>query len=260
MDFSVILAIGALVCLFIWVIDSLVFKKKRLAQTPGGEALPDPKIVEYAKSFFPILIIVFFLRSFLVEPFRIPSGSMKPTLLTGDFILVNKFTYGIRMPLWGTKLIEKGQPQRGDVMVFRYPVDPSIDFIKRVVALPGDKVRYQNKKLYINDEMMPQDFQEMVLETNDYGFAQNLKHIKEQLNSVNHSIFVDESNLEGKVEVTVPDGHYFVMGDNRDNSDDSRKWGMVPEELIVGKAFFVWMSWDKRSKDIRWKRIGKAIQ
>lgn len=260
MDFSVILAIGTLACALIWIIDVLCFKKKRLANAAQPTDVTEPKIVEYAKSFLPILLIVFFLRSFLVEPFRIPSGSMKPTLLTGDFILVNKYTYGLRMPLLGTKFVKKGEPKRGDVMVFRYPKDTSIDFIKRVVALPGDKVTYKDKKLYINDQLMPQDFQEMVLDTNDYGFAQSLKRFTEKLNSVDHSIYIDENRPDQSVEVTVPEGHYFVMGDNRDNSDDSRKWGMVPDELIIGKAFYVWMSWDTSSKDIRWKRIGKVIQ
>lgn len=258
MDFSVILAIATLVCLIIMLADTLLFKKKRLAQAEGGE-LRDPKLVEYAKSFFPILLAVFLLRAFVVEPFRIPSGSMKPTLLTGDFILVNKFSYGVRMPLTGTKIVENGAPKRGDVVVFRYPKDPSIDFIKRVVALPGDKVTYKNKTLYINDQEMSKSFQEQVLDINDYGFAQNLKRFTEALNSVQHSIFVDEARPDQKVEVTVPQGHYFVMGDNRDNSDDSRKWGFVPDELVIGKAFYVWMSWDGTHKDVRWKRIGSGI-
>tara|TARA_R110002110_G_scaffold404606_1_gene623072 strand:- start:80644 stop:81441 length:798 start_codon:yes stop_codon:yes gene_type:complete len=260
MDFSVVLAIGSAVCGIIWAIDSLFFKKKRaLYAIPESDEAKEPKIVEYAKSFFPILLIVFFLRSFLAEPFRIPSGSMKPTLLVGDFVLVNKFAYGVRLPLFGTKLVEKGDPQRGDVLVFRYPVDTNVNFIKRVVALPGDKVKYSNKTLYINDKVMPKHFQEQVSDFNDFGSLQNLKLFKEKLNGVEHTMYIDPQRPDKTVEIEVPEGHYFVMGDNRDNSDDSRAWGFVPDELIIGKGVYVWMSWDGLSKDVRWKRIGNKI-
>ncbi len=260
MDFSVVLAIGAIVCAIIWAVDMLFFKKKRaMYAIPGSDEAHEPKIVEYAKSFFPILLIVFFLRSFLAEPFRIPSGSMKPTLLTGDFVLVNKFAYGIRLPLFGTKLMAKGNPQRGDVLVFRYPVNTKINFIKRVIALPGDNVKYKDKTLYINDKEMPKAFQEQVNDWNDYGYEQSLKLFTEKLNGIEHAVYIDPQRPNQSVEITVPEGHYFVMGDNRDNSDDSRSWGFVADELIIGKGAYVWMSWNSQSKDVRWKRIGNKI-
>lgn len=262
MDFSVILAIGTLICAAIWILDVLFFKKKRALCIPGTDESKEPKVVEYAKSFFPILLVVFLLRSFLAEPYRIPSGSMKPTLLTGDFILVNKFTYGIRLPLFGTKLIQKQTPKRGDVLVFRYPMDITVNFIKRVVALPGDKVKYQDKTVYINGTAMQKDFREQTSDMSDYGVMLNLKRFTEKLNGVSHSIYIDPNrpnNPHEIIELEVPQGHYFVMGDNRDHSDDSRSWGFVPDELIIGKAIYVWMSWDNLSKDVRWNRIGDKI-
>jgi len=260
MDFSVILAIASAACGVIWAIDTIFFKKKRvLYAMPDSDESHDPKIVEYAKSFFPILIIVFFLRSFLAEPFRIPSGSMKPTLLTGDFVLVNKFAYGVRLPLFGTKLVAKGTPERGDVLVFRYPVNTKINFIKRVIALPGDTVKYQNKTLYINGQEMPKVFQEQVNDWNDHNFEQRLKLFTEKLNGMEHSVYIDPNRPDQNVDLVVPEGHYFVMGDNRDNSDDSRSWGFVADELIIGKGAYVWMSWNSHSKDIRWNRIGNKI-
>ena len=198
-----------------------------------------------------MLFIVLVLRSFLVEPFQIPSGSMKPTLDVGDFILVNKFSYGIRLPVIDKKIIEVGDPQRGDVMVFRYPSDPTVNYIKRVVGLPGDKIRYtSDKKLYINDQLVAEQ-----LVGNEPGTLGSAALYKEKLGEVEHMIRKEMSRYRappGK-EWTVPAGHYFMMGDNRDNSNDSRYWddpnipkselGMVPDENIVGKAFAVWMSW-----------------
>ena len=211
----------------------------------------EPLLVEYGKSFFPVLFIVLVLRSFLVEPFQIPSGSMKPTLDVGDFILVNKFSYGIRLPVIDKKIIEVGDPKRGDVMVFRYPSDPTVNYIKRVVGLPGDKIRYtSDKKLYINDQLVAEQ-----LVGNEPGTLGSAALYKEKLGEVEHMIRKEMSRYRAPPdkEWTVPAGHYFMMGDNRDNSNDSRYWddpnipknelGMVPDENIVGKAFAVWMSW-----------------
>jgi signal peptidase I len=200
---------------------------------------------------------VFVLRSFVVEPFKIPSGSMIPTLLVGDFILVNKFTYGLRLPVINKKVIEINSPQRGDVVVFRYPVDPSVDYIKRVVGLPGDKVVYQNKRLTINGQVMPQH------QIGDYQDTDRFivtPRYSETLGTVEHDILIDNDappyvahamqfpfrdnchyNSAG-FECEVPAGHYFMMGDNRDNSQDSRVWGFVPDENLVGKAFLIWMN------------------
>lgn len=216
-----------------------------------------PTTVEYARSFFPIFLVVLLLRAFLVEPFRIPSGSMMPTLLVGDFILVNKFAYGIRMPVTKTKLVEIGEPERGDIVVFRWPLNTRLDYIKRVVGLPGDRVRYQNKTLFINDEAAPIEAVGPYQPEGSGMRALGSVEGRERLGSVEHSILVNPMAADfnpsctflGYREVTVPEGHYLMVGDNRDDSNDGRCWGFVPEENLVGKAFFVWLSWD-------WQRPG----
>lgn len=259
-DFSSLLAGATLVSGLIWAADVVLFKPKRVKATPQGQEPKEPKLVEYARSFFPILLIVCVLRSFIAEPFRIPSGSMKPTLLEGDFILVNKFDYGVRLPVFGTKVIKVGEPQRGDILVFRYPNDTSIDFIKRVIGVPGDRISYKNKVVYLNGEPLSQEYLGAVNDTDVIGRSYVLKHNKEMLPQKPHSVYVDTARPAlPMAEITVPKGMYFVMGDNRDNSEDSRSWGFVPEDLILGKAFFIWMSWDAASKDIRWHRIGHVI-
>lgn len=251
MSFALFLFLLLVLTGAVWAIDSIWFAKKRLAD--GRQ----PWWVEYSVSFFPVILAVFVLRSFIVEPFKIPSGSMIPTLLVGDFILVNKFTYGIRLPVVNRKVVELGSPGRGDVMVFRYPPDPSLDYIKRVVGLPGDRVEYRNKRLSINGQPVPTRQLEDYLSRERMQFSE--RH-RETLGSTEHDILIDTDapaylpqsrafpfasncnyNAEG-VTCTVPPGHYFVMGDNRDNSSDSRVWGFVPDEHIVGKAFFIWLN------------------
>lgn len=250
MDFSVILGIATLVCGAIWGIDALFFRKGRDKE---------PKLVEYARSFFPILLIVFILRAFIIEPYRIPTGSMKPELKEGDFILVNKYAYGLRLPLFATKFLKVGEPKTGDVLVFRYPKDPSIDFIKRVIAVPGDKVEYKDKTIYLNGKVLKQEFLGSMMDNNPGGFSIPAKHFKETLPSKDHSIFTYLRAGEDMPEQVVPEGMYFVMGDNRDNSEDSRVWGFVPDKLILGKAIYIWFSWDPSAWDVRWNRIGKKI-
>lgn len=219
----------------------------------------EPLLVEYGKSFFPVLAVVLILRSFLVEPFQIPSGSMKPTLEVGDFILVNKFAYGVRLPVVDTKVIQVGDPQRGDVMVFRYPNDPRINYIKRVVGLPGDHVRYAEKRLYINGEAVETELvdtraDDEIPAGHPLQAVAKAEIYQEQLGDVTHQIRHKRlSQPPPPKEWTVPEGHYFMVGDNRDNSNDSRYWnapnmpqelwGMVPDNYIVGKAFAVWMHW-----------------
>ncbi len=195
-----------------------------------------------AKSFFPVLLIVLVLRSFLVEPFQIPSGSMIPTLEVGDFILVNKYTYGLRLPVVGTKIVDINEPKRGEVMVFIPPHD-SRYFIKRVVGLPGDTIRYEDKVLYINDERVPSQPIDQVEIEMPNGMMQSGILLNETLGEVEHEtqIMNAPSRDGGRTVWVVPEGHYFMMGDNRDNSADSRVWGAVPEQNIVGKAFAVWM-------------------
>ncbi|MFT4173141.1 MAG: signal peptidase I [Rhodocyclaceae bacterium] len=237
--------------------------------------LPDPWWVEYGASFFVVILPIFLLRSFWIEPFRIPSGSMVPTLLVGDFILVNKYAYGVRLPVLNKKVIDVGTPQRGDVFVFRYPYDPTQDYIKRVIGVPGDKVAYINKRLTINGKEVPVRLQDDYLDPQTFGVS---KRFEENLDGRTHSIlndrdappFVPDSivkpfpnrenctyGTEG-VTCTVPAGHYFAMGDNRDQSADSRIWGFVPDENIVGKAFFIWFHADSilPPKGIGFDRIG----
>jgi signal peptidase I len=239
----VILALTGLV----WLLDILVLRKRRPA---GAE---EPMIVEYSKSFFPVILVVFLIRSFIVEPFKIPSGSMMPTLLAGDFILVNKFAYGLRVPILNNTFLEVGHPQRGDVFVFHYPPDPSIDYIKRVVGVPGDKIAYRDKQLYINGKKLDMEF------VDDYSYVGSglnmvyAKRYKEELGGKKHDVLIEEDTLVVDAEVEVPPGHYFAMGDNRDNSRDSRVWGFVPENNLVGKAFFIWWNFDN------FGRIGNTI-
>jgi signal peptidase I len=267
MNFELILFVALVVTGVIWLGDHLLFAGKR------GEQGKEPVLTEYSRSFFPVILVVFLLRSFLVEPFKIPSGSMMPTLLVGDFILVNKYTYGVRLPVAHKKIITLNNPQRGDVMVFRYPQDPSLDYIKRLVGLPGDTVEYRNKKLTINGKPVSyeQDGIYSYVKAGLNFVSTNL--YKEKLGEKQHLAMVEPdapSVLMGQLMTFehrencsydetgfvchVPAGEYFMMGDNRDGSNDSRYWGFVPDENIVGKAFFIWLNLDNL------KRIGSRIQ
>ncbi len=254
MDFSFLLVIAVGVSGLIWLADLLWWRplrRQRLVTADAGtteglderareKVLKEPWPVDYAKSFFPVLLVVLVLRSFLVEPFQIPSGSMRPTLEVGDFILVNKFTYGLRLPVINTKFVEFGEPERGDVMVFRFPNEPAVNFIKRVVGLPGDRIRYEGKQLYINGRAAPK---ELLAEGPDGAPDQLL--LEERLGELEHRIYNNPRDPGPQMrELVVPEGHYFTMGDNRDHSNDSRYWGFVPEENIVGEAFAVWMRWN----------------
>ncbi len=214
----------------------------------------EPVLVEYARSFFPVLFVVFVLRSFLVEPFQIPSASMVPTLQVGDYILVNKYTYGIRLPVLRTKVMDLNTPERGDVMVFFPPHKNDTYFIKRVVGLPGDSVRYIDKKLYINGELMPQELLAQLPPARP-----RYRLSSENLDGVSHPVQSDLARPSDNFAITVKPGHYWMMGDNRDNSSDSRVWGQVPEEDIVGKAFAIWMHWESFLSLPSFSRAG-AIQ
>lgn len=214
-------------------------------------------------SLFPVLFIVVTVRSFVFEPFKIPSGSMMPTLLIGDFIVVNKYSYGLRLPVGNAKILEVGDPQRGDVVVFRYPEDPDVNYIKRVVGLPGDEVTYRNKVVFINGEPMPQEQVGMWIgegrNRNPSGRRPQL--FEESLGDVDHQIVIYPDSPGRPTQTwTVPEGHYFVLGDNRDQSLDSRAWDFVPEENLVGKATRIWMHWDCSIGCVGWDRIGKAIE
>jgi signal peptidase I len=233
MDFDFAIVLVSLVAFtgFFFLLDLLVFKPKRSA-----DEVP-PQWLEFPASFFPVLVIVLVLRSFLVEPFKIPTGSMIPTLLVGDYILVNKFAYGLRLPILGTEIVPIGEPKTGDIMVFKYPEKPSINYIKRVVGVPGDEIRYQNKMVYINGKVVSQE-----LEAQLPPSQPQIKIYNESLGDVVHNIMITlERPAEPSKSWTVPEGHYFVLGDNRDNSRDSRFWNFVPDKYVVGKAFAIWM-------------------
>lgn len=285
MNFALILFVLTVFTGILWAADKLVFAPKRRARAERLLAdfdarnraaldrheriveqerraleegsLRQPAWLEYTASFFPVILLVFVLRSFLFEPFRIPSGSMIPTLEIGDLILVNKYEYGIRLPVVNHKIIDVGQPKRGDVMVFRFPLNPSQDYIKRVVGLPGDRVAYIDKQLTINGVKVP------IRPIEPYYDPDRMlvyPQFVEKLGQIEHRIIITEASLPGLgggfpnthpgacqysgsgVVCQVPQGHYFMMGDNRDNSEDSRYWGFVPDENIVGRAFFIWMN------------------
>jgi signal peptidase I len=275
-NLPLILTVAVLVTGLVWLFDALVLARPRKEKVAAVEkqfsglaletdqqkasyedaksvAAREPLLVEYSKSFFPVLFIVFFLRSFLVEPFQIPSGSMIPTLEVGDFILVNKFAYGVREPVTNTQFIPVGKPQRGDVMVFFPPHAPEIYYIKRVIGIPGDHISYNNHVLTLNGKVVEEKlvaelpvggpYIRMVTETLDEKTFTAFKHFQ-------------PGHLSMRGSWVVPEGHYFMMGDNRDNSLDSREWGVVSEDAIVGKAFAIWMHWDKFFSVPSFDRVG----
>ena len=287
-DFALLLFVALVVTGLVWLLDRLVLRGRRRARAEAAvqacrnnaagldpaalqlecdqaydQASQPPWWVEYCVSFFPVILFVFVLRSFVVEPFRIPSGSMLPTLENGDLILVNKYEYGIRLPVIDRKVIDLGSPKRGDVVVFRYPVDPSVDYIKRVVGLPGDVIEYHDKVLSINGKPVSRS------RDGDYYEPDRASYVgqyREQLGDVSHRILLNTQVQQGLMPITrfpdfescdylpdgirctVPAGHYFMMGDNRDNSLDSRYWGFVPDRNIVGRAFFIWMNFGSPSR------------
>lgn len=258
-DFSIVLVSLVAFCGALWLIDSLLIKKARLTAvenykrtqakgrkeeevaTAVEEILKEPLAIEYAKSFFPVLVIVLILRSFLIEPFTIPTGSMIPTIEVGDFILVNKYAYGVRLPIIGTKILEVDDPERGEVMVFIPPHENKY-YVKRVIGLPGDTVRYEDKNLYINGELIDKEYVgPITVDTSIGDLAGTL--FTETINGVEHATQHIDAAGRRRARTTwvIPNGHYFMMGDNRDNSSDSRVWGTVPNENVVGKAVAVWM-------------------
>ena len=275
MNFALILFLLTLATGLLWIVDRLHFAKRR---APDAR---EPAWVEYAASFFPVLLVVFLLRSFVAEPFKIPSSSMRPTLEVGDFILVNKFVYGLRLPIVETKVVPVSNPQRGDVVVFRYPVNPTQDFIKRVVGVGGDVVTYRDKKLTVNGVPLPETadgtysyLENLRFETlqksietakaaeGPHAYAVGVNAQAAPVYTQNVRSFPGRENCdynERGFTCKVPAGHYFMMGDNRDNSDDSRYWGFVPDDHIRGKAFFIWFNWDDIS-NLAFKRVGSGIR
>lgn len=306
LDFSLVLLLLSLATGLVWGIDHLVFRKQRekaMLKGVGGEmTLAEPGTVDYARSFFPVALIVLVVRAFIFEPFRIPSDSMMPTLLDGDFIVVNKYAYGLRLPVINEKFIGTGTPQRGDVVVFRYPPNPSVNYIKRLVGLPGDRVEVRNDRLIINGQPV------QIEDSGDYtdGCYVGFRLSTEKLGEHTHRVMscrspngwvpgaqfgggprsaalpvCDREKIAGqigfyacdepasqnypdsgdKVFDVVPPGHYLMIGDNRDNSEDGRRWGLVPDKNLVGRATRIWFNLDlQRSKAINWSRIGQGIE
>lgn len=293
MNFALILFLLLVLTFVAWLADRLVFRRRRvrvaeaavrnfereaaarLRASMGEPAVgaererlravheKQPLWLEYTAGLFPVIAVVFLLRSFVAEPFKIPSESMLPTLFVGDLILVNKFSYGVRLPVVHAKVLDLGSPQRGDVMVFRFPQDPSVDYIKRVIGLPGDKISYENKRLAINGVEVP------LAAAGEFEDRRRLAiypQYSEKIGDIAHKVLTeldkpsdiqpvlrfphfDQCHYQSRgVTCTVPSGHYFVMGDNRENSLDSRFWGFVPERNIVGKAFFIWMNFGDLSR------------
>ncbi|MEP7247413.1 MAG: signal peptidase I [Gammaproteobacteria bacterium] len=292
LDFSAVLLLITAITGVIWWLDSMVFRRRRDAAAVAAGKDPvvatEPGTVDYARSFFPVALVVLVLRSFIFEPFRIPSDSMMPTLLDGDFIIVNKFAYGLRLPVLNTKFVSISEPERGDVVVFRYPLDPSINYIKRLVGLPGDKVQVRDDRIFINGEAVPFDV------TGGYndGCYVNMQQAIEHLGKHDHKTLFCPTPLDmtptplpgcNRTEVRgylcgdrqylgvfgepptpikeVPPGMYLMIGDNRDNSEDGRVWGFVPENHLVGKATRIWFNWDlQRSGGPMWSRVGHRIE
>lgn len=250
MNFALILLVLSTITGIIYLIDLAFLAKKRRPDQPPG------KIIEWSRSFFPVFFIVLLLRSFVVEPFRIPSGSLEPTLLVGDFLAVNKFAYGFRLPVWEKKILPVSSPKTGQIVVFRWPPDPSYDYVKRLIGVPGDKIGYHNKVLTINGQVMKQTFVEY---TTDESSGKAVAKYRENLQGVEHDIYVNPSIAAVDFEVEVPAGSYFMMGDNRDDSADSRYWGFVDDQYLRGKAMVVWMSWNSAVDSVRWSRLGMLI-
>ena len=259
--FETILVVLTLLTGIIWLVDKLFFAKTR-RQRAGLLDEREPILVDYSRAFFPVLAIVLGLRSFVAEPFRIPSSSMMPSLLIGDFILVNKFAYGLRLPINNHKFVGIGEPKRGDVVVFRPPQHPDQDWIKRVVGLPGDTIAYRDHTVWLNGKPLQYVSDGRYVGTGQGADATGSRLMTEQLPGRVHPVLERDDLpffVQGEGEWTVPAGEYFVMGDNRDNSEDSRFWGFLPEANLRGKAFLVWMHWDGSAGGVDFNRIGSRI-
>ncbi|HEX5961319.1 MAG TPA: signal peptidase I [Rhodanobacteraceae bacterium] len=274
-DFALALVLITAAFFVIWLGDKLLFARRRRERAAAeGEKPHEPVLVDYARSFFPVILAVLLFRTFLLEPFRIPSGSMMPTLLVGDFVLVNKFAYGLRLPVTNGKILDIGEPQRGDIAVFRYPLNPKEDYIKRIIGVPGDTIVVRGEQVVINGKPAPQtlvgpyhgtDKASIRMEENPNMSPVQL--YQEDLDGIRHATlhfgYAESYNCmgsggsllpDGGCKWVVPQGYYFAMGDNRDDSADSRFWGFVPEQNLAGKAFFIWFSLAD------WHRIGTVLR
>lgn len=250
-DLSFIFFCGIVITGIIAVIDIYFANKQLIPNLPNQQR---PFLAEQSRSLFFIFLIVFMVRTFVVDHYQVPSSSLEPTLLPGDYVLINQFKFGIRLPTWKKKLLSLNEPKNGDIVVLKWPVNESVHFIKRVVGVPGDKISYINKVLYINNKIARQTT------VHDENLNAPIIKKEENLNGVQHFIYINPAvPTQNFYNLVVPQGQYFVMGDNRDDSDDSRFWGLVPEENIVGKGFMIWLSWDSLAHHIRFERMGKFI-
>lgn len=235
----------------VYALDMLVWSEKRKTDEV-------PAIIDYSRSLFPVLLIVLIIRSFLFQPYRVPTGSLEPTVLPNDFLLVTQYSYGLRWPVINKQFLSTGKPKVGDIAVFRFPLNPKVDFVKRVVGVPGDQIEYINKVLYLNGKEATQTIVGPGIDIEDNkNIPVTVK--KEDLNGVEHEILVNNNTYSQDFSVTVPDGYYFMMGDNRDSSYDSRDWGFVPEENLVGKGLYVLISWNSETHRPRWDRFGNKL-
>jgi signal peptidase I len=255
-DFPLVLVICTLVTGVVFLFDVIFLAHKRKKYHKKM-----PIFIDYMRSFFWVFFVVLVIRSFIVQPFRVPTGSLEPTILPNEFVVVNQFAYGLRWPALNTKFLNIGEPKRGDIVVFRFPGNTKVDYVKRVIGLPGDHVVYKNKVLYINGKEMKQKFLRDGFDFEPQPMGNIPVQVKEEnLLGLKHEIIVRPTGGEtGEVDVVVPAKHYFVMGDNRDGSADSRYWGFLPEENLIGKAFFIWLSWDSEKHRVRWERLGTKI-
>jgi signal peptidase I len=249
-----LLLVLTLASFLIWIIDKICFEKKRKAAKTK-----EPMLVDYARSLWWIFLVVLVIRSFIIQPFRVPTGSLEPTIMPNDFIVVSQYAYGLRLPVWHKKILNIGEPKRGDIVVFRSPSEPGIDFVKRTIGLPGDHIVYKNKTLYINGKEMKQTYlgDAVDIDQSNEGGGSPVSVMQENLNGVKHRIYLfKQGGMPAHFDFTVPKGYYFMMGDNRDNSSDSRVWGFMPQSAIIGKALMIFFSWDN---GINWSRIGNKL-
>ncbi|MBB72643.1 MAG: signal peptidase I [Legionellales bacterium] len=262
-DFAFYLTMAVILTGLISLLDIAWLSRRRAAKAADVAQAPTmPKLIEYSRSFFPVLLIVLVIRSFIFQPYHVPTGSLEPTVMPGDLIAVQQYAYGLRLPVINKKIINISEPKIGDIVVFRAPFDSKMDLVKRVVGTPGDHVVYKDKVLYVNGIEATQTLIGPAVDEEPAADGGNRPVLKksEDLNGVVHDILVmPEGGLTGDVDVTVPEGQYFMMGDNRDNSGDSRSWGFAPQENLIGRAFWVFMSWDSEQHRIRFQRIGTTI-
>ncbi len=255
-DFLNILALLTLFSGVIVFVDWLLRRRVKDA----GDKLTHNVVVDYARSFFPVFLIVLVIRAFIAQPYRVPTGSLEPTVIPGDLILVTQYNYGLKIPLWDKTLIPTGKPKTGQIALFRWPVNPKVTFVKRVIGVPGDHISYINKVLTINGKEATQKFVGYAKEILGGDRTRMVKKYEENLNGIKHFIYVNpEVPVQDFKDLVVPKGKYFMMGDNRDDSDDSRNWGFVPLPYYIGRARIVWMNWDSSKYRVRWDRIGTKL-